>query len=386
MVDLKRIWRGKTLLVILAVAVLGAIGASKMVIKKGEVAHKVVPSRSVASVRTMAPQEMLIEDTMEAVSTLEALEDSVISPKVSGKIVKMLASPGQRVRRGQVLAVLDYSSQEAQVMASSAQLKAAQSAVLQAKASLEDAEREMDRYRRLFNEGYATRQELDKRTTALQQAMASYQQALANSGAAASTLSAQRINRQDYVITAPMDGVVMDDYGMVPGILASPSTPVVRVANVRALKGTVRIPETELKYLKEGMEVRVISEALGNQKIFHGRLKTIYPYVDQSTRTVKAQVLISQPGDLRPGMLARVTFIKGTIRGLTIPSDAIRDGTVMLLKDRRVRSVKVLTGRDQDGMVMVTGLSPKDRVIVPFPEDLSDGQEAEELSQDGKKD
>lgn len=328
-------------------------------------------------VRTVQPKEDVYLDTLEAVSTLEALEDAIISPKVTGRIVRMSAKPGQRVRKGQVLALLDYSSQEAQVNASYSQLKASQSAVLQAKASLDDASRELERYEKLFKEGYATRQELDKRKTALDQARASYQQALANSGASASALSAQRINRQDYIITAPMDGVVLDDYGMAPGTLASPSTPVFRVANLKALKGTVKLPETEIRYLKEGMEARVVSEALGDEKVFKGRLSTIYPYVDTSTRTVKVQVIIQDPKDLRPGMLARVTFIKGSQKGLVIPSDAVRDGTVMVLEKGTVKPVKVKLGKDREGLVMVThGLSLDQRVIAPYPEDLSEGDKA----------
>ncbi|MCX7828855.1 MAG: efflux RND transporter periplasmic adaptor subunit [Thermanaerothrix sp.] len=370
--------------ILLAVAALGAIALMARTSGREAPKSKAPKGESTPVVSTVLPREDVYLDTMEAVSTLEALEDSVISPKVTARIVRMSAKPGQRVRKGQVLALLDYRSQEAQVSASYSQLKASQSAVLQAKASLDDAAREVGRYEKLFKEGYATRQELDKRKTAFEQARASYQQALANAGASESALSAQRINRQDYVITAPMDGVVLDDYDMAPGTLASPSTPLFRVANLTALKGTVKLPEAELRYLKEGMEAKVVSEALGDGRVFKGRLSVIYPYVDTSTRTVKAQVLIQDPKDLKPGMLARVTFIKGSKEGLVIPSDAVRDGTVMVLEDGRVKAVKVKLGKDREGYVMVTeGLTGKDRVIAPYPEDLSAGDKA--LEQGDKK-
>lgn len=363
--------RNRTILMLTLAAVLIALGVTR-----GLKAPKKAQPRAQApapAVATVAPEPWEVQVTFGGASTLEALEDAVLYSKVTGRVTRVTAHPGERVRKGQLLAVIDYDAQEAQVRASSAQVESARASLQQARASLEEARREMERYRRLFEQGYATRQEMDKRSTALSQAEASYRQAEANLGSASASLSAQRVNRRDYQITSPVDGTVLDDYGIAPGTMAGPSTPLFRVANVRILKATVNLPETELKDLKEGMAATVTCEALGDVT-FQGTLKTIYPYVDTSTRTVKAQVWMENPGNLKPGMLARVTFVKGTQRGLKIPVEAAMNGKVFVLEDGKARERAVKPGNERDGMLMVLeGLSASDRVITPFPEGMRDG-------------
>ena len=367
--------RGKRgiFLLLAAVAVVGAVsvaGRSRAVPPP--------PPPAAARVDVVSPAvEPLLRQGFSASATLEALEDVVLVPKVSGKLKELRVSPGDRVRRGQVLAVLDHRDQDAQVGALSAQTAVNRAGLEQARAELEQAQRERERYRKLLAEGYATKQELDTRVTTLQTAQAAYNRAVATVRQSQASLQAQQVNRSEFVILAPMDGVVLKDYDLAPGAILGVSSPVAEVAQIDTLKAVIQVPENQLPRVREGMTGFLTGEGFPGREVT-GTVRRIDPYVDSSTRTARVEVQVPNKTlgyPIKPGMFAQVFLVEATAKdALTLPPTVIRDGGVFVVEDGKARRRAVTVGLVlPDRVQILSGVASGDRVVVGGGDALTDG-------------
>lgn len=315
---------------------------------------------------------------IEANSTLEAPEDVTLVPKVAGRLLAVKVNIGQPVRKGQVLAVLDRRDQDAQVGALSAQVEVNRASAAQALAELENAQRERDRYQRLLKEGYATKQELDSRETAYQSARAAYDRARASISQAQSSLQAQSVNRSEFILTAPIDGIVLDDFSLTPGTLLSTATPVVRIANLERMKAVLQVPETQAVGVKAGMKALISGDSFPGAAV-EGKVSLVRPYVDTQTRTVQVEVSVDNGAigyRLKPGMFARVFLVeKSAENALVVPAEAVLEGKAFIVKDGKAVRVSVQAGLVLPDVVQVTGgLSSGDLVVVAGGSALKDGE------------
>jgi len=336
----------------------------------------VPPSAARVEVVAVAVRPLLYQG-FESNSTLEAPEDVTLTPKVGGRLMQVKVKIGEQVRKGQVLAVLDRRDQDAQVGALSAQVEVSRAGVAQAKAELDSALRERDRYARLLKEGYATKQELDSRETAYQSALAATNRAMASVNQAQANLQAQSVNRSEFILVAPIDGVVLDDYSLTPGTLLSTATPVVRIANVNRIKAVLQVPEVQSSAVAVGMKARITAESLAGETV-EGKVSMVRPYVDTSTRTVQVEVSVDNKAlgyRLKPGMFARVFLVeKAAENALVVPVDSIGDGKLFVVRDGKAIQVAVQTGLVLPDVVQVTsGVSSGDLVVVSGGSALKNG-------------
>jgi len=375
--------RGKgTILILSALVVLG--GAGLFLAGRSRTAASPAPQPPAAArvERVPVTREPLLRRTLSATATLEAPKSVALTPKVSGKLLELRVSPGDRVRKGQVLAVLDHRDQDAQVGALSAQIGVSRAELERARAELESARRERDRYRRLLAEGFATRQELDTRQTALDTAQATYEQAAASIRQAQANLQAQQVSRSEYVLTAPIDGVVLRDYDLAPGALLGTSTPVVELAWVDTLKAVLSLPENQLPRVRTGMRGILTGEGFPGREV-EGTVRRVDPYVDASTRTVKVELAVPNRAlgyPLRPGMFAKVELVEASARdALTVPADCVRDGAVFVVEGGLSRRRAVTVGlRLPDRVQILSGVASGDQVVRSGGDALKDGDRVAE--------
>lgn len=366
--------RGK---ITLAAAVLLVAVAGMAFSRRSKAIQAPLPPSAARVEVVAATVRPLLLQGFESNSTLEAPEDVTLTPKVAGRLMQVKVKTGQQVRKGQVLAVLDRRDQDAQVGALLAQVEVSRAGAAQAKAELDSALRERDRYARLLKEGYATKQELDSRETAYQSALAAANRARAVVNQAQANLQAQSVNRSEFTLVAPIDGVVLDDYSLTPGTLLSTATPVVRIANVDRIKAVLQVPEVQASAVAVGMKARVTAESLAGETV-EGHVSVVRPYVDTSTRTVQVEVSVDNKAlgfRLKPGMFARVFLVeKSAPKALVVPSDSLRDGKIFMVKDGKAIQVAVQTGLVLPDVVQVTsGVSSGDLVVVSGGSALKNG-------------
>ncbi|MDO9544017.1 MAG: efflux RND transporter periplasmic adaptor subunit [Synergistaceae bacterium] len=356
----------KTKKILLAVVACAAIIGARTFLKQEQTAKTVYPTLiETASVTRI----QLMQQGFSTTSTLTALEELELIPKVSARVKYVKVKRGDRVNKGQTLVEFDASDQTAQVASSRAKVLVNQADADQTKAELENARREYERYGRLKKEGYATQQDYDTKVTSLKSAEAAYAQALASVSQARAELQLQIANLADYTLKSPINGTVMDDYDIIEGVFISSGEKAMRLANIDTLRALVDIPEESMNGIKLGMNGEVTCDSIKNCS-FTGKVSMINPYVNTDTRTVRVEISVDNAAVdyiLKPGMFARVLFVeKSAQNALSVPTEAIRsDGTVLVVKDNQAKIVSVKTGIVQgNDTQIVSGVNSADQVII----------------------
>ena len=302
---------------------------------------------------------------LTATGYLVADRQAKITPKISGKVVKLNVDTGLDVRRGDVLAVLESTNLQAQLD--------------EANASLAEAEREHARQSALWKEGVTTKALLDSAEAQLKTARARVDQV--------------RINMNDMVVRAPFDGTVATKNTEVGEVISSvtmgqiagtlPSGAICTIVDLKTLKVVADVNESNIAQLHEGQPCEVTVDAFPGQK-WKGQLAQIIPTADRAKAVVQVKVSIVNPTvRLLPEMSASVSFLQ-TARTdqelneparLWLPSGAIVDGRVAVVDSSgHVQWKSVTTGAARDGRIEVTGgVREGDRVVTEKSDELKQG-------------
>ncbi len=341
-------------------------------------------TRSTARVETVEIQtEPVIHKGFSENSTLEAIDQVTIYPRVDGRLVKMFVKQGDRVISGAPLAELDHREMDAQIAQAQAQIAVAQAQVAQAMAELENAQRERDRYRRLVKEGFSTQQQLDAKETAYRTTKAAVDLNQAQVRQYRANLERLKVDLSEYTLRASIPGTVVNDYSRTPGEMINAQTPLIQLADTTRLKAVIQAPESNAKLIENGMDAFV---TVGEQRI-NGQVYRVRPFVDVSTRTTQVEVSVdNDSGTLKPGMFARVFIVEKTLRdAVMVPLDSVRteEGSswVMVARDGKASRRQVSTGVIHDGRIqIIEGISSGERLIVSGGRSLEDGDPIEEIS------
>jgi len=327
-------------------------------------------------------------------------------PKVSGYLERIDVHIGDVVKQGQVIAQIDRTDFlqkvreiEAKVGQAKAQLseleagtrteelRQAEEAVNQARSRFENARLQRERIEALFKRQVISKKEADVAdmdyTVAEAQLAASQQQLkLLKEGARQEVregtqaklkemeaiLEQERTRLQNSKIVAPFRGEISRKF-VDAGALVSPSTPLVSLVHTETLKIVANILEKDIPLLKGGMKARVRVEAYP-ERIFEGRVEKINSALDLSTRTLQAEIYISNPDrSLKPGMFANVDLILlEKPQALVIPREAVLEGgseiSVFVVEEKLPVRKLITIGYEQDRMVEVLkGLKEGDQVI-----------------------
>jgi RND family efflux transporter MFP subunit len=206
--------------------------------------------------------------------------------RAAGHISKTTAQVGEKVRRGQVLAVLDDT--DAQL-----RLKLAINQKEQARIALEQARKDMQREEQLKKEGATTQANLERMTNALANAQIAFAQAEIN-------LQQTQKFLADTRLTAAFDGVVSRRL-KVEGEFVAVGAAVFEVASMNEIEVSLRVPENLIKRVRPGHIVELSIPSLGKQT--QAKILRIVPVIQENSRTfeVIGRVQGALPGEIIPG-------------------------------------------------------------------------------------
>jgi len=321
-------------------------------------------------------RESIVQNT-----SIDAVDRVKILPRVTGRLKNLYVLRGDTVKKGQTVAILEHDQQDALIDSVRAQVASAKADSEKAKAEMMNAKTNLDRYARLVKEGFSTQQQYDSIETAYTSAKASYNAALAREKQAAAELERVSSAKADYIMVAPIDGTVLDDYSLTTGAMISPSSPLLDIADLSRLKATLKVPESKIFSVRPGMPVSLRFDALPNEE-FIGEVTRIDQYVDPSTRTSSVDIELDNKktgGKLRPGMFGQASIIEREIENaVLIPENALHEsekGFYVLLEENGIARLReVSTGVRQGSMIHITkGLNEGDRVIIFGGNTLNDG-------------
>ena len=252
-----------------------------------------------------------------------------VTSLVAGRVTRVSAELGERVRRGQTLLQI-YSPALAE----------AQTKYASGRAMLEAHDRELQRTGKLVEIGAASRQELERihaEHAAQSAAVQSARAQLELLGVPSSSLNALVLGGQvqaTTTVSAPIDGVVTERVANT-GVNVDPATKLFTVADLSTVWIVADVYEKDLAQARVGAEVTITTAAAPEQSI-PGRVSYVDPQVNPATRTAKVRIEVaSRRGELRPGMYAEVVLTASPgAPGARVPRTAIQnvgDRTVVYL-------------------------------------------------------
>jgi len=295
--------------------------------------------------------------------TVEATRIAQLSSMAEGPVLGIRVREGDAVKRGQVLLTLGRT-------------EAVSSLTESLRQDLSREEDNLARTRRLADIGALPGEQVDT--------------AAANVTRIRSQLVRTQESMRDYVITAPWAGVI-SKMRVRDGDVASPRAPLVELIDPGSMVVRIAVAESDAARLGRGMKADVELDAYP-QQTFPARVTRLYPTLDARTHTRTAELELTQPPLLLPGMFARVSLVRETIAvAITVPSHSLLAApgvgmAVFVAEGGKAVRRKVQTGVEAEGRTLITdGLKPGEALIVAGQEALKDGAAVQVAAAAAKK-
>lgn len=271
--------------------------------------------------------------TVDATGTLEPLKEVAVGIEVSGTIKSVEVDYNAEVKVGQVLARLDTTRLEAQAQQNEAALESARAKVLQAQASVKEAEAQLgrlNRVRELSGGKMPSQNDLDTATANLSRYKADEASAKAAVAQAQAALNVYRTDLSKAVVVSPINGVVLKR-AVEPGqtVAASFNTPTLftLAEDLTQMELQVDVDEADVGQVKEGQEATFTVDAYPD-RAFPAKITQVR-YGSETTDgvvTYKTVLKVDNSGmALRPGMTATaIITVNKRENALLIPNAALR--------------------------------------------------------------
>jgi HlyD family secretion protein len=314
----------------------------------------------VVSVQATPAKREPISQVVFSEAVVFPLQQAIVSPKITSTVKQFLVQRGSRVKKGQLLAVLENKDLAAAVESSKGEFDQAEAAYVTtvnaslpqqiqkaeldaaaAKSAFDAQQKVYDSRKELFQQGALPRRELDSAEVALAQARSQNEQAQrqladlrrlgkaqALKAAQGSRMSAEGKYRSAEAllsyseIRSPIDGVVTDR-PLYVGDLAIANQPILTVMDTTRLIAKSHIAQSEAAALKAGnpaeLKIPDVDEPI------KGRVSLVSPALDPGSTTMEVWVEASKPDPaLKPGMTVEVSMTAKTVKdALVVPTPAI---------------------------------------------------------------
>ncbi len=274
-----------------------------------------------------------------AESLVEAVHQSTVGAQVSGRVLEVMADAGRTVRKGEVLMRIDA--------------REAAEALRAAEAQFANAKINYERTRQLVAQKFMSPAALDK--------------AKADFDAAAANRSAAGAGQSHSTIVSPIDGVVARRHAEL-GDMAMPGVPLFTIYQPGNLRVTASVPQYRLKDMRGVKTARVEFPESGQW--VDATAVQLLPTADAATHVSQVRVTLPGATDAVPGMFARVHFVTGQAKKLTVPAAAVvRRGEVAAVyvqtpdNQLSLRQLRLGDSVGRGEIEVLAGLADGDRVV-----------------------
>lgn len=298
--------------------------------------------------------------------SLQPFNQTVIRAEVAAVVEEIRVRPGERVKKGQLLAKLDTADLAAKLREKQSNLDSARSTL-----SLAEINR---------NKAVTLTQRGVKSQTALDEAENAWRTARANVAALEQQVAMARKALNDAAIYAPIDGLVAERF-VNPGERVAVDARLFSIADLDVMEMEALVPARDVPQLRIGQPVVLRVEGFGD-RLFEGHIERINPTAQSGSRSIPVYILLRN-GDLslRGGMFGSgEAILAEAANTVAIPAEALRrEGTetvVYVLQDGRLqrRAVTVAIDQTTDGRVgIASGLAAGETVISTPGLRLNDG-------------
>jgi RND family efflux transporter MFP subunit len=329
-----------------------------------------------------------------AVGSIRSASTAILAAQVGGTVTEVRVQSGDHVKRGELLAVLDDRSGQAQVQGADAGVNEAvqggaevDQALKAATADRQFAEATFNRYKELLAKNSLSRQEFDGAEARYQSALANEraveakkQQILARQQQARSQQDSARTYLSFSHIISPIDGIVTAKSVDV-GTVVMPGAPVLTVEDTTRYRLEASLPEEYLPNAKVGASISVST----GQGRFVGRVAEVVPAADVASHTFLVKIDLPSGCHCRSGEYGQASFPIGEAEGLAVPGSAVVDhgelqGVFVVGADGNVEYRLVKTGKTFGNRVeILSGLAAGEKIAISQIDRLRDGARVEGL-------
>ncbi len=328
---------------------------------------KPVLPETVRNVSVVVVQRADVTDLLEAVGTVRAAQTSQLASQMVGNIVELRAHEGDRVKRGQVLAVIDDAQPRAALERATAAESAAMQEVAGADSDLDLAQSTLKRYQNMYDKKSVSPQEFDEVKARYQAALTHRDMTRAGLAQAKAALTQSRTSFSYTRILAPFDGVIAEKKAD-PGTLASPGIAIFTIEGLGRYRLEATVNESDLRYVRMGERVQVMVDALETPDL-KGKVVQIAPSADAGSRSFLVKIELPADPRLRSGVFGRAQITRGVRSSLLIPLSALVERgqlqAVYVLDSNGIANLRYVTlGRAAEKEVEVlAGLQGGDRLV-----------------------
>jgi multidrug efflux pump subunit AcrA (membrane-fusion protein) len=333
--------------------------------------------KPIVTVQVKPAERASLSQLVSAEAVIFPLKQATVAPKITSTITDFKVQRGSRVKKGQLLAVLENKDLAAQAQASQGdfeqadatyaitvnsglpqQVQKAELDAAAAKSGFDAAQKVYESRKDLFEQGAIPRRDLDAALVALAQARSQSEQAqkqladLQRMGKEQLTKAAKGTKESaeghyraataqlSYSeIRSPIDGVVTER-PLYVGDLATANQPILTVMDTSSLVAKMHVPQSEAVLLKVGDDAEIM--VTGRDERVKARVSLVSPALDPGSTTIEVWAEARKPSSLlKPGMTASVAMTAKTVK------DAIVVPTAAVFKNADEAYYVLLAGSDQ---------------------------------------
>jgi RND family efflux transporter MFP subunit len=364
-----------------------------------------------AEVRTAVAREAQSREAatvLNASGYVTARRQATVSAKFTGRVTEVLIEEGMQVEEGQVLARLDDSNLRPALALADAQLVSAQRGAQETEALLTEAHLNLERSTQLVERKLASEAELDRSRALARSLEAQLERKQADVEVAARQVDIYRQQLEDSIIRAPFAGVVVAKNAQ-PGEMISPvsagggftRTGIGTIVDMASLEIEIDVNEAYINRVNSGQAVVATLDAYPDWKI-PCHVIAIIPTADRQRATVGVRVgFDALDPRILPDMGVKVAFQDAgadadrraaegadprTASGVLVPAGAIRQDQghayVFVVRGGVAERRAVAPAVERNGSVLVqSGLTPGENVVIEGPSNLVDGAAVSEKTQ-----
>ena len=324
---------------------------------------------AIQEVRTISPKETAPTDEIVVPGATQPYINSPVYARASGYLVKWYHDIGSRVKKGDLLAVIDAPELDKQ-------LQQAHSDLETSKANANLAKTTAERWQGLIRTRSVSKQATDQAVDNHKASQSSVSSFAANEAHFADLVSFEKIY-------APFDGVITarntDNGWLIAAGQNLPNQELFQIGQISTLRVFVAVPEVYWRAARVGAKATLSLDEYPNQ-VFHGKITRTSHSIDMASRTLNVEVDIDNSrGLLLPGAYVQVHLsLPRQIHSVTIPSAALlfrSDGLrVGVVRNNTAQLIPISIGTDYGETVQVTsGLTSTDQVIESPSDSLVSG-------------
>jgi len=304
------------------------------------------------SVNAAAVVNGKVNKSIHVLGTVIGMDEAMVAPRIMARILEIRVREGNKVKKNEVLAVLDAREIEDAVSQTRAGLEAARAGAAAAHTGFLAVRDATARAKKLFRAKAISKEQWDRAGAANAAAQARFEAAKAAVIVAKKRVD-QAFTRLGYAkLKAPFDGLVaarLKD----PGDLAVPGRPVLKLVRGHAIRVRAQVPANDFTALKVGLGVRISTSA----QSVEAKISRVFPAMGRNHLAAFEADLASPPTGFVSGTPVGVDIDISGATGMKVPVDALLDGEkgsfVFVVKNSVTHPVKVtVLGRSLDNAVI----------------------------------